>query len=249
VSVKVNGQSLPVSGVIEYAAECEETDVTLATEISTLSNLYVNGEHYDGQSIPFSGDLTDVNIRVQSISGKTTSSYILRVAAPVREDKLYYTYWDDVLALNKNPDNNNNVNIAEVRWFRKYSKGDNSVISTRNYISIATGTEKEYYAEIKMSATDSWHKVCGSIEPVSRAAIVAYPNPVRTGESLTLKLPQIFAGGKMNVYTIAGALVKADIPLPTSVANVNVSQFGTGIYLLNIVAPNGLREEVKIIIE
>jgi hypothetical protein len=79
--------------------------------------------------------------------------------------------------------------------------------------------------------------------------IAAYPNPVPRGETVTLELPEQFVGGVLNIYDIKGALFKSGLPLPSNINSINVSDFDSGIYLLNIIGKDGSRQSVKIIVE
>jgi hypothetical protein len=111
-----------------------------------------------------------------------------------------------------------------------------------------TGYINDYYAEVKLVGESEWRRICPHETVRSLEKIEAYPNPVPRGESLTLNLPESYAGGTLDIYDIKGSLVKSGHPLPARVNSVNMSEFPSGIYLLNITGKNGKSETVKVIV-
>jgi hypothetical protein len=242
-SLKVNGKTLQANGLV-YAAGCGESSVRIDNvEASEYAGITLNGVTYSGGvTVNLTGDITNVNIRVTAETGGAMNDYTLKIAAPVEESLLYYQRWDNVLSINRNPANNGNIDVSGVRWFGR----NGTSLGNSDYIMIQ-GAPEDYYAEIKTGG--EWHRACRTGGGRSIEKVVAYPNPVSRGESLTLQLPEAFAGGTASIYGIGGPLVKSKIPVPAKSNSVNVSDLDSGIYLIRITGKNGNTETVKIIIE
>jgi hypothetical protein len=242
LSLAVNGNPLSVAGrELDWQAECGETSVRLDLEVSYAASATVRsgGAVYGGNAtVPLSGDMTVIGIDIVSGNGENTGRYSLTVANPLDAGDVLFRRWEDVVAVNINPASNGNRNIGGVCW-----DGNAEVPDSSWFVRLAEG--EHLYAKINIA--DRWHNVCG--EPKKRSATVAaYPNPVSTGENLTLQLPGGFTGGYMNVVSLSGSTVKRKLPLPNSFNTVSVADWAPGVYLLDITAPNGDREAVKIIV-
>jgi uncharacterized repeat protein (TIGR02543 family) len=252
--IVINGIEMDISetsvndSVFEYTArECDESSISLDLGASSQANVTVNGRPYvPGTEIAFEGDLTSVNIRIESETGDNARNYTLNVAAPLNVGSLYYQRWNDVIAVNRNPATNGGHNVSEIRWHKK----DGTPAGNGGFIHVqSTESVNDYYSEVKTVETNAWHKVCTTEETRSLDKIAAYPNPVPRGEKLTLKLPDTYAGGVLNIYDIKGGLVKSGQPLPATVNSIDMSEFASGVYLLRISDKQGNSETIKIIVE
>jgi uncharacterized repeat protein (TIGR02543 family) len=248
--IAINGveisESLANDDVFEYiVGECGESSISLDLEASSQANVTVNSKPYAPEmGIALEGDLTSVNIRIESESGDNIKNYTLKIAAPLNSS-LYYQRWDDVIAVNRNPATNGGYNVSEIRWYKHgTSIGAGEFIQLQN-----TESANDYYAEVNIVETGAWHRVCATAETRSLDKIIAYPNPVPRGETLTLKLPEQYAGSVLNIYDIKGALVRSGQPLPAMVNSVDMSEFVSGVYLLRISDKQGKNETIKIIVE
>jgi uncharacterized repeat protein (TIGR02543 family) len=234
--------------VFEYTVkECDESSVSLDLGSSSQSNVTVNGETYaSGTEITLDGDLTTVNIQVESETGDSVKNYTLKIAAPINSDNLYYQRWNDVIAVNRNPATNGGYSVSDVRWYSQ----NGSFAGAGEYITLSNAENvNDYYSEVKTEETASWHRVCATEETKSIEKVTAYPNPVPRGENITLHLPDRLVGSVLNIYSITGFLVKSGLPLPASVNSIDVSSLDSGIYLLNILNKDGNRHVIRIIVE
>jgi hypothetical protein len=236
VSLSVNGEPVSIqSAESEYKAPCGETALL---DIVTSSNatVIINGVNYsENREIRLVSDKTEteVVIYILSCTGDTVYRHILTILHAL-PSKLLYQRWDDVIAVNRNPENNGNFLKADILGVRWYKRED--MFSTKWFIELDS-PETDYRAEINLSG--KWHKICGA--PVRREApskqIIAYPNPILTGETLTVEL---FAGleeANMNIYTLTGSTVKQNIPLPSKFSTTAID-LDPGLYILEIVAQN-----------
>jgi uncharacterized repeat protein (TIGR02543 family) len=100
------------NGVFAYTPECGKSTVTLTLTVSPQASIKVNGQTYSssGQAIAV-GSALNVTVEVTSETNDT-KEYTLKVASLIDGSSLYYSRWDDVLAINRNPDTNNGYTIA-----------------------------------------------------------------------------------------------------------------------------------------
>jgi hypothetical protein len=245
-SLSINSIPLPVSDIVEYMALCGETSVTLAIETSPLASMTVimNGIQRDNTvNLPFDKGMNKITIHVVSEDEQTERTCIVQIYSPIDAGDMLFQRWNDVIAVNSNPDNNGNyTGIEGVRWYRRGVEG---VASTSWVVKLADISDN-YYAEIQLEG--HWHRVCNEPEVRAFEKIIAYPNPVSSGDNLNLHLPTKFVGGYLNVVNLSGATMKRKLPLPNINNIINISDWSPGIYLLNITSPNGNSETVKIIV-
>ncbi|MDR0725160.1 MAG: T9SS type A sorting domain-containing protein, partial [Prevotellaceae bacterium] len=244
-NLSVNGISISiVDSQLDYQATCDETSITVSVGLpvaasTTLTATADGVEYSSGKNIPLSKEkeVTEINISISSVDGTTSNEYKLSVANVLEANNILFKRWDDVVAVNRNPANNGGYrNIDGVRWYIA-----NATVSEEWHIQ----TTGEYSVEI--SIANRWHQVCGSPE-VRSSRLIAYPNPVSTGENLTLQLPKNFTGGYLDVISLTGSTIKQKMPLPDIFKTISVADWAPGIYLLNVVAPDGDREIIKIVV-
>jgi uncharacterized repeat protein (TIGR02543 family) len=252
--IVINGVDVDITDseddhVIEYTVQdCEESSISLDLEASSAT-VTINGEAYaPGTEIALTGDVTTVNIEIESETGDNSQSYQLNVASPLTTGSLYYQRWSDVIAVNRNPATNGGYEVSDVRWNRQ----DGTAAGSSDFIVVQDNeTPNDYYPEVEVTTEDVkvWHKVCATAETRTTEKIVAYPNPVSRGERVSVQLPESFAGSVLNIYSIKGSLVKSGLPLPVTSAGIDVSELTSGIYLLHITNRSGNSEVVKMIVE
>jgi hypothetical protein len=167
--------------------------------------------------------------------------YVLKIASALNGDKLYILRWGDVLAVNRNPTVNGGYNITGTRWYL-----DGAQVSTGEYVKLEGRRANDYSAEVEINGVR--HKVCHANGTKSETGLVAWPNPVSRGESLTVQLPEQYVGGTLAVYTVAGVRTKAKVSLFSDIATVDVSDLPVGIYILQFTAATGEKQDVKIIV-
>jgi hypothetical protein len=250
LSLSANSRSVPVEGnTLEYVAACGETSFALELNASPYASVAINGSPYSkGQVIEMTSDVTTVNIHIVSETG-AVKDYVLKANKALDSDRLYYIsrYMPDVLSINANPKNNGNYEILGYRWYYYIDKYNSEYAGNKGFITIQSTKD---YAEIRTVQTEGWRRVCGTVVIKSLEKITAYPNPVPSGESVQLELPDQYTGGTLNIYDITGALVKSGLPLPASVNSIDVSSLSSGIYLFIISDKDGgYRNAINIIVE
>jgi uncharacterized repeat protein (TIGR02543 family) len=246
--VEVDISDSPNDSVFEYTVQkCEENSVSLNLGASSQANVTVNGSTFaSGTKIPLQqGNVTTVNIQVESERGDSVKNYQLNIAAPINIDSLYYRRWNDVIAINRNPATNGGYNVSDVRWYK-----DGEQVSGSNFVVVSDNESvDDYHSEIKTENTNAWHRVCATIETTTLEKVMAYPNPVPRGEKVSLQLPDPYVGSELNIYDIKGSLVKSGLQLPVTSNSIDVSELVPGIYLLHINNRKGNIEVLKMIVE
>jgi hypothetical protein len=221
-----------------YEANCGEDVVTIEIAASDSARIFVNGAEHDAvSSVMLTGQSTVIAIAVESASGVTVNEYQLTVSAPLSDARLYFQRWDNVLAINHNPATNGGYTVTGVRWYK-----NDELVSNEQFIRYDGGA---YRAEVAINGV--WQRICPFVS-TRATSVVAWPNPVSRGESLTLQLPETFVGGTLSIYSVAGTLVKTGVTLPTTLSNVRVDDLPAGIYLFRVNSINGNSETVKIVI-
>jgi hypothetical protein len=242
VTVVVNDKEVsPEETTIEYVADCGETSVSLDLETSPYSTVTIDGQEYvSGQDINLNDDVTTANIRIEAETG-AVQNYTFKATKAVESNSLYYQRWSDVIAINRNPSTNGGYIVSDNLW---YGKGD----TINSWYIQVQGPVNDYHAEIKVD--NDWRHVCGTVDTKNTSEIMAaYPNPVARGESVKLHLPYEFIGGRLDIFSITGSLVKSKIPLPVATNSIDVMDIPSGIYLFNVTGKYGDKESIKIIIE
>ena len=243
----------PDETLISYAGDCDTASFMLNL-VALDGNMKVTVGEKDSvrvgatmnKKIEFvPGKVTTVKIEVSANAGGGKHTYIFETATPIFGANLYYSRWDNVIAVNRNSMNNGGLHISEIRWRDK-----NNTVMEREYIRL-TGAERpaDYRAEIKTVETKVWHKVCSNVETKSYGKFTAYPNPVSRGESLILQLPESFVGGTLNIYSLSGQLIKSGIALTSETQAVSVADLTPDIYIFHVSNGTGEKQVVKIIVE
>ncbi|MDR0385287.1 MAG: T9SS type A sorting domain-containing protein, partial [Prevotellaceae bacterium] len=232
----------------EYTAPCGKTEVSLDIKYSDEAEMTLSvdgGDRIGETGIRLMKDVTTVKIKIVSKDGKRNSTHNVHIYRSFQGDGLITRRWQHVLAVNTNPKNNGGY--SNIEYFRWYNKDDSAkVISREQSLSITPAKAQSYYVEISIGG--KWHRVCNIPESQNVGNIVAYPNPVASGENLTLQLPVEFVDGRMDVISIGGTVMKRNVPLPNMQTDVNFYDLPSGVYMLKIMSINGNSETIKIII-
>jgi uncharacterized repeat protein (TIGR02543 family) len=243
LELSVNNEAIPtIAAVMEYRAGCGDVSATLSgIRVSEGATFTVNGVAYGGDAIALQGAVSNIVISVISASGQNRRDYTLKFVASLGGDNLYLRRWDNVLAINCNPATNGGYTILAVQWYR-----NNTLVDLEDFIKIE-GELSEYRAEVQLEINGSMHRVCpATVRTVSK--IIAYPNPVSRGETLTIELPKTYIGGKLSVYTLLGTPIKQNIALQAKTVAISVADLPAGIYLFNITSKTGDVKTIKIVI-
>lgn len=84
------------------------------------------------------------------------------------------------------------------------------------------------------------------LEAEDQELFAAYPNPVRIGESMKVKLPE--GSSKLEIISMSGALVGSFDTNAQAYMDVNV-EFEAGVYIVQISGKEGLLGKIKLIVQ
>jgi hypothetical protein len=80
-------------------------------------------------------------------------------------------------------------------------------------------------------------------------AWLVYPNPVSQGTTLKVKssvaMPQ---GTVANIFSTTGNLLKANVPLYGEESSIDISGLIQGMYILQVVTPDGIKQTTNIVV-
>jgi uncharacterized repeat protein (TIGR02543 family) len=249
-NVEVDLSDSPNDSIIAYTVQkCEDSLVSLDLDASPQASVAVtvnNSAYASGAKILLKqGNVTTINITVESESGDSVRNYKLNIAAPINDSSLYYRRWSDVIAINRNPVTNGGYDVSDIRWYKNGNLADDG-----DFIVLSSGENaSDYHTEVKTVKTNAWHRVCARAEMDMSGKVMAYPNPVSRGEKVSVQLPDTYVGSELNIYDIKGSLVKSGLSLPATSNSIDVSELSSGIYLLHINNKKGNIEVLKMIVE
>jgi 3D (Asp-Asp-Asp) domain-containing protein len=185
--------------------------------------------------------MTSLVIRVTAQDGVTVHDYTIAITRPF-DASIIRTYWNDVLAVNLNPNTNGGYVFTGFQW-------------TKNGQPVANETGPYLYFPTPPPATDRYNvwlttdngqtlSTCSAIQITSAAVppagLLAYPNPARY--AVTLENPQWETVAQTDLINLSGNLVRR---YPSArIQTLDVSGLPVGLYILRAGA-----HTVKIVIE
>ena len=238
----INGETISnLSEQISYLASCNETSLDVNITATGTLTITVGGTAYSqGSLIPFSGDKTEVGIKIQA-SGETLNYKIIASRAlGSATAPMYIKRWGNTLAVVNNPANNGGYKFSEFRWFNNGNLTEN----TKGYIVLNGQPESNYAAEVLCVSTNAWHKLCPNYagDPVSE--MLVYPNPVNAGQQLSIALPEGVDKVSVRVYDMYGNMHSQH----ANIYNSLTMPEKTGMYVLHIQMPDGTTTTQKVIV-
>jgi hypothetical protein len=185
--------------------------------------------------------------RIVSGDGTKTQTHTLKVEKRFNFDDIVVSRWDNTLIVNANSTTNGDYKFTGYRWFK-----DNSEIGSGQYYSV--GPKKSdvlvgnYY--VQMTTQDgqtlrSWEK---QITLKNSMLMKTYPNPLRTGEIVSVQLDvdkDLIKNTMIEIYDLNGNKVSSN----RATGNVTpvVIPSLIGIYIIRAKSGEFVREEKLIV--
>jgi PKD repeat protein len=182
-------------------------------------------------------------VLVNGRSEKPESNEVtLRVGLPASQLIAYP--WNDVPTVNNNPLFNGGYTFSAFQWYR-----DGAAISgaEKPYLQVPKGTTSTFAIDLTANAGLPL-AVCPFVPQVSATSLSVYPNPVTQSARLTLQSSGLPEGSVANIYTSAGALVKGNQPVSGTESTIDVSGLTHGLYVLQVVQPDGTKQTINIVV-
>jgi hypothetical protein len=188
-------------------------------------------------------DAANYRIAVNGRSDKpATSEVVLRVGLPAAGLIAYP--WSDVPTVNNNPAVNGGYTFNAFQWLRNGSPVSGA---TRPYIQVPKGTTDNYTVEL--TTTDNRPLgVCAFVPQFSTTSLSVYPNPVTQGNPLYLQSTGMPEGSVANIFNSTGMLVKGNLPLSGMQSTLDISGLTHGLYVQQVLQPDGIKETINIVV-
>ncbi|GHT76507.1 hypothetical protein FACS189463_1730 [Bacteroidia bacterium] len=175
---------------------------------------------------------------------KQSRTYNVRIKVPVVQQR-----WGDVMVLITNPDDNGGYKFSDIRW---YKDGVELPGETQSYLYSTEPVEGHEYYVIAITQDGTIYESCPVTgEAYSPVKISIYPNPVKTGETITIdaQLPASdLSSTSIQILSLEGRVLtslKANGQV-TTVAAPNTQ----GIYLIKvIVGSSSAVYEYKVVVK
>lgn len=190
-----------------YVADCgiNSVDISVTTE-EPNSIVICNGAQGNRFTVDVSRpDIYTVLYTVRSQDGTKTHDYTLRLEKRFEFDDIVVQKWNNVLLVNNNPDHNNGYSFTAFAWYR-----DGEPIGTGSYYSAGDKAsdlldENALYSVRLTTSDGKMLRTCESSPVIRQAGVLVYPNPVRSGQMVTVE-----------VYLPSGPLENAGVEVSDS---------------------------------
>jgi len=176
-------------------------------------------------------------------------TYTLSVNKPVPFDQIVQTRWNNTLTVI--PASVDGYTFSSYQWYRN----DRPILNAtaRSWSAGADGT--------RLSASDAYHieiitsqgtslRSCPNNISLSNFSVNAYPNPVRTGQTLYIEAnvdDELLHGAVIEVYNITGHRV-AYLQVQGRTTPVSV-EYVAGSYIFVLKGSDGFRKELKVMVD
>jgi hypothetical protein len=219
-----------------YVADCgvNDVDIVITPEEAGAKVLY---EGEEVERIPFNisrPDIYTVNYEIQASAGNKTA-YSIRIEKRFDFDAIGGTKFNNVLFINNNPATNGGYSFVSYEWFK-----NNALIGTGQYYS-AGGSRSDlldglasYTAAMTTGDGKVLHTCPTEVLLRTSTSLLAYPNPVRSGNALNLEYsaPSVTGNPAVRIYNMQGELVNVQklaggkttiyLPLPAGLYLITV---------------------------
>jgi hypothetical protein len=200
---------------------CGETSVAFsATAFGTGTVIFGNGTGL----ITFDGSGTQtLSIIAVAEDGETQREYLVIVIGSY-STALIHPYWDDVLAVDLNKENNGGYTFTSFQWTREGNPIQGEI---NPYLNLENQPAGQY--SVILTSDGQAVDVCEVVNFTGTRSLKVYPNPI--SEKATVENPLWRTVQKMQLYNLAGQLVK-EYPVGGSITTISVIDIPTGVYVL-----------------
>jgi hypothetical protein len=227
--------------------ECDRNDAFVIVGADPYATVTINGTPGNTATITLVEGENIIAITVTAQNG-ATENYTLIINRPVQFSKLVITRWENTMTVINNPANNGGYSFIAYKWYR-----DGQLLSTDQ--SWCAGVEGElipagnYYVVVE---TDNGAILRTCVHTITRSsmAVSVYPNPVNSGQMVTidadLSTSQL-RNAVVEVYTITGVRV-GQVKVQGRVTTVEAN-YSPGVYLFVLTGNDGVRKDFKVVVQ
>ncbi|MCL2073459.1 MAG: T9SS type A sorting domain-containing protein [Marinilabiliaceae bacterium] len=255
IGINVNGQAADKDGdnFVFTDTQCGNPTATiLVLTADPLATIIINDEYGNNRTFFLTTGINEFIITVISQNGQIESTYLLTIERMIPFEQLVKIRWsDNTFTVINNPGNNGgfNFNSATFQWF---FNDDPIPQGTGQSLSFdphgGAFTQGNYHVEITTSS--GVLKSCQYYVSFGKMGINIYPNPVSKGQTIYIETDtedEIFKDATIEVYNYLGLRV-ANIKTEGTITPVNLN-FSTGVHFFIVTCKNGLKKELKIIVQ
>jgi hypothetical protein len=156
--------------------------------------------------------------------------------------------WNDVLTVDCMPETNGGFVFSDFQWYRQDANGGSDELlvgETKSYLYISGGlSAADTYYVIAKTQNGIDYKSCPAvIQVMPEETVTVYPNPVKTGETVTVAVPN---NATIHVIDYSGVILKT----VKAGGTVNVTMPNkAGVYILRIILQGQPAKEFKVIVK
>ena len=179
------------------------------------------------------------------MKGRTavTTSEVVELKVAIEPLSILAFEWDELPTVNCNTETNGGYKFVGFQW---YKNGVAVPGATKPYLHVKPNTP--YDCEMLLDDGRKF-RLCDFVTSRGMALMIAYPNPVTNGTNLTVRLEDAVQGSVVNIYDMGGNSVKSNIPMQGSSATVNISGMAAGIYIVQLVSPDGVKRTTQVVVK
>ncbi|GHV65387.1 hypothetical protein FACS1894199_05940 [Bacteroidia bacterium] len=228
-----------------YMADCGSSEVDIIpTAQYPSTEIWYQGGVVSKITLPIArAGIYPVPIVIKSRGAEKSKTLVIKRG--FEADTVVRQYWNDVLAINKNPKNNGGYTFTKTEW----THTENNVVSAvRSGDYLYFGSSKlprEFFYNALLTIDDTITlPLCKDVQlkQLSSAGVLSiYPNPMRT--AVTLENPFWEESHRIELFDANGTLQQV-IPSAGEKTNINVQDLLPGVYVVRIG-----KETLKILVE
>ncbi|GHV62554.1 hypothetical protein FACS1894195_4600 [Bacteroidia bacterium] len=228
-----------------YAAHCgtKEVDIVL-TARDPSTEIWYQGEVVSKITLPIARAGTypvPIVIKSRGAEKKTT----LVIKRGFETDTVVRQYWNDVLAINKNPTNNGGYTFTKTEWTHTENNVVGAVRSGDYLYFGGSKLPREFFYNALLTIDDTVTlPLCKDVQlkQSSSAGVLSIcPNPART--AATLENPFWEESQQIELFDAGGVLQRV-VPSVGEKTNIDVQDLLSGVYIVRIG-----KETLKILVE
>ena len=195
-----------------------------------------------------------IDITVTFRDGSVQSDHTLTIERQTPFDQIVKMRWEyNTLTVINNGANNGGFDFSSARyqWFcddQPISNGtEQSLSSDPNGGILSQGY---YHVEVSFSASPGFIRTCSKYVSFNKMEVSAWPNPVRSGQTLYLEADvedEMLKNGLIEVYNISGIRVDR-LNVQGRLTPVCI-RYAQGIHIFILKGKDGFKKELKVIVE
>lgn len=246
--VYINGTLHDINEIYTIACDYTRNVVDVEIEIPLNATININKIFSLNVSEP---SLYKVNFTITSHDGSIANDYTLMVEKYFAFEELVVQKWNNTLIVNNNPSTNGGHTFTACTWYKNGAAVSNKLFySAGSSSSDLLNANDEYYLALIKDNGDIMHTCPGKVALKHTQAVV-YPNPVRSGTQLYLKVDanennNLTGDGRVEIYSFNGVRLNST-NIQGSLTPLSI-QGPPGVYIVRLQAKNVV-ESIKVIVQ